>query len=83
MYALICSRTRLREWATGATHKTIYMPLLESFHLCAPAVDEQRTIAQQVRAQLDEVEAARAAAQAQLSDIEALPGKLLKQAYRS
>ncbi|MGT2458799.1 restriction endonuclease subunit S [Cupriavidus basilensis] len=36
MYALIRSRTELRELATGATHKTIYMPTLESFHVCTP-----------------------------------------------
>ena len=36
MYALIGSRRELRALATGATHKTIYMPMLESFHLCLP-----------------------------------------------
>ena len=36
MYALIGSRRELRALATGATHKTIYMPMLGSFHLCLP-----------------------------------------------
>jgi len=44
MYALISSRSKLRELATGATHKTIYMPMLEAFHLCAPSVEKQRQI---------------------------------------
>ena len=36
MHALISARKELRELATGATHKTIYMPTLESFHICHP-----------------------------------------------
>ena len=52
MYALICSRSKLRDMATGATHKTIYMPTLEAFHLCAPDIDEQRRIAARLKAQL-------------------------------
>lgn len=81
MYALICSRSRLRDLATGATHKTIYMPLLETFHLCAPAVDEQCRIATRLKAQLAELGAARKAAREQLREIEALPVKLLVQAF--
>lgn len=42
MHALIRSHKALREPATGATHKTIYMPTLESFHVCAPGIDRQR-----------------------------------------
>lgn len=37
MYALIRSRTELRGIATGATHKTIYMPALESFSTLCPS----------------------------------------------
>lgn len=83
MYALICSRSRLRELATGATHKTIYMPLLEAFHLCAPDVVEQRNIAVRLKAQLAEVKAARLAAETQLREIEALPAMVLGQAFKS
>jgi type I restriction enzyme S subunit len=83
MYALICSRHRLRELATGATHRTIYMPLLEAFHLCAPDVVEQRRIAVRLKAQLAEAKTARLAAQAQLREIEALPAMLLGQAFKS
>ena len=83
MYALICSRSKLRELATGATHKTIYMPTLEAFHLCAPSVEEQRCIASHLKAQLAEVEIARQAARAQLRDIEILPAKVLAQAFQS
>jgi len=83
MYALICSRSKLRELATGATHKTIYMPTLEGFHLCAPKIDEQRRIATRLKAQLAEVEIARQAAQEQAQDIALLRGRLLNEIFAS
>lgn len=81
MYALICSRRELRELATGATHKTIYMPTLEAFHLCAPSIEEQGQIAASLKAQLAEVETARQAARAQVRDAELLRQRLLRQAF--
>ncbi len=81
MYALICSRTYLRGLATGATHKTIYMPTLEAFHVCMPDLATQKTIAHAVKSQLQVVEQARDAARAQLNEIERLPSRILKGAY--
>ena len=83
MYALICSREKLRELATGATHKTIYMPTLEAFHLCAPAIDEQRRIATRLKAQLAELEASRAAGQAQSQEIRLLRARVLQDVFGS
>jgi type I restriction enzyme S subunit len=81
MHALIRSRKELRDLATGATHKTIYMPTLESFHVCAPLREEQQRIVERLKAQLAEVETARQAAQAQLAEIKCLPQRLLAQAF--
>jgi type I restriction enzyme S subunit len=81
MHALIRSRKELRDIATGATHKTIYMPQLESFHLCAPEIDEQRRIVRRLKAQIAEVHQIQAAATAQLAEIERLPQRLLAQAF--
>lgn len=83
MYALIRSRRELRELATGATHKTIYMPTLEAFHVCAPRIDEQRRIAAHLKARLAEADAIRQAAAAQLAEIERLPQRLLADAFGS
>lgn len=82
MYALTSSRQELRELATGATHKTIYMPTLEAFHVCAPGVEEQRQIATRLKAQLFEVEIARQAAQAQVRDADALRATVYRDAFR-
>ena len=83
MYALIGSRRELRALATGATHKTIYMPMLESFHLCLPDRATQGAIVQALKAQLAAAEEARQAVQAQLDEIKRLPGRLLVQAFDS
>lgn len=83
MYALIRSRAELRALATGATHKTIYMPMLGSFHLCLPDRATQGAIVHALKAQLAAAEDARQAAQAQLDEIKRLPGRLLAQAFDS
>lgn len=82
MHALLRSREALRGIATGATHKTIYMPQLESFHLCAPSIDEQRRIVTRLKAQLSEVETIAQAAAAKLAEIEKLPQSILAQAFK-
>lgn len=83
MHALIRARSELRELATGATHKTIYMPTLSSFHVCAPNPADQRRLVQRLQAQLAEADALHAAAAAQLAEIERLPQRLLAQAFAS
>lgn len=81
MHALIRSRKELRELATGATHKTIYMPTLESFHVCAPRIDTQRRIVRALKERLAEVNALRKALEAQQAELDSLPQRLLAQAF--
>jgi type I restriction enzyme S subunit len=81
MYALICARSYLRDIATGATHKTIYMPTLKSFHICLPEVDEQKRIAKLARLGLKEIEEAKKAAEQQLQEISILSQRLLQTAF--
>lgn len=81
MYALIRSRAELRALAMGATHKTIYMPTLEAFHICLPNLKQQKAIVSAVKAQLAAVAEARQAAEAQLREIERLPQRLLAMAF--
>lgn len=81
MYALIRARKQLRDLATGATHKTIYMPTLESFHVCAPDLDAQRRIVRVLKQRLSEASALRAALDAQQAELATLPQRLLAQAF--
>lgn len=81
MHALIRSRTELRALATGATHKTIYMPTLQAFHVCLPDRCTQEQIVARLKAQLGAVEQMRQAATAQLEEITRLPARLLARAF--
>lgn len=81
MHALIRCRKDLRELATGATHKTIYMPTLESFHVCLPPLPEQQRIVAALKQQLAEVASLRAALDVQRKELAALPQRILAQAF--
>lgn len=79
MHALIRSRAELRALATGATHKTIYMPTLEAFHICLPERAEQVCISTKLKAQLVVVEEARQAATAQLRELTHLANAIIRE----
>ena len=81
MHALIRSRKELRSLATGATHKTIYMPALGSFHICMPKRKEQERIVGRLKQQLAEVEIIQCEARDRLAKIERLPAHLLAQVF--
>ncbi|MDI4633153.1 restriction endonuclease subunit S [Pelomonas sp. V22] len=81
MHALICARKELRDLATGATHKTIYMPTLESFHVCAPGIDAQRRIVHELKQRLGEATCLRESLESQQKELAKLPQHLLSQAF--
>jgi type I restriction enzyme S subunit len=83
MYAFMASQDYLRELGSGAVHKTIYMPTIEQFHVCAPMIDEQRHIARVLRERLDAAEALNDGLKARLAEIEQLPSRLLAAAFGS
>jgi type I restriction enzyme S subunit len=83
MYALICSRQSLRAIATGATHKTIYMPELESFHICAPKRPEQKRIVAELKHQFAAIERMRSAAINEQCELGALPERILAETFGS
>lgn len=81
MYAFMASQNALRELGSGAVHKTIYMPTIQTFHICAPEIDEQRRIARTLRERLAAAEALTTGLKARLTDIERLPQRLLAAAF--
>jgi type I restriction enzyme S subunit len=81
MYAFMASQDALRELGSGAVHKTIYMPTIKSFHICAPDIGEQRRIARTLRDRLAAAESLIAGLKARLADIERLPQRLLAAAF--
>lgn len=81
MYAFMASQDYLRELGSGAVHKTIYMPTIESFRVCAPEIGEQRRIARTLRERLAAAESLTAGLKTRLADIERLPQRLLAAAF--
>jgi type I restriction enzyme, S subunit len=81
MYAFMASQEHLRKLGSGAVHKTIYMPTIESFHIAAPTLDEQRRIARTLRGQLAAVEALQSRLAGRQAEIEQLPQRILAAAF--
>jgi len=55
-YALLAERTSYSRFSHGTTHQTIYFPEVKAFHLCAPSLDTQSSIADVLSALDDKVE---------------------------
>ncbi len=81
MYAFMASHDYLRDLGSGSVIKTIYMSVIESFHICAPEIDEQRRIARTLRERLAAAESLTVGLKARLADIEHLPQRLLAAAF--
>jgi len=60
---------------------SINQTVLGNFPLMLPPLDEQRALVQRLTAQLAQAQAMREAAEAQLREVEALPARLLAQAF--
>ena len=81
MYAFMASQDSLRALGSGAVHKTIYMPTIQSFHHCAPPLAEQRCIACNLRERLAAAEALGTRLRQRQADIAQLPRRLLAAAF--
>lgn len=81
MYAFMASFDYLRDLGSGSVLKTIYMPAIESFQLCAPSLEEQRRIARQLRDQLAHARQMRASLAERQALIERLPQRILADAF--
>jgi len=83
MYAFMASHDYLRELGSGAVHKTIYMPTIETFRIYAPRIEEQRRIARALRERLAAAEALNDDLKARLAEIERLPSRFLAAAFEA
>ena len=80
-YALRASREYVRGLSSGAVHKTVYMPTLKSFHICAPALAEQRRIVAQLDSQLADASRMASGLAARRDAIALLPTAILRSAF--
>lgn len=81
LYAFMASHDYLRELGSGSVLKTIYMPTIKSFHICAPGIAEQRRIARTLRDRLTAAEALTKHLRERQAEIQRLPQRLLAAAF--
>jgi type I restriction enzyme, S subunit len=81
MYAFMASFDYLRELGSGSVLKTIYMPTIQSFHICAPDLPEQRRMARRLRERLAQAEGLQIQLKDRLAEIEKLPQRILASAF--
>ena len=81
MYAFMASQDALRKLGSGAVHKTIYMPTIKTFQICAPEIAEQRCIARALHDRLTVAESLTTGLKVRLAEIERLPQRLLAVAF--
>lgn len=77
------AREHIELYATGTSDsmRNISQDVIKAIPVWLPPISVQRRIAARLKAQLAEVETARQAARAQLTEIERLPQRLLAQAF--
>lgn len=81
MYAVMASHDYLRELGSGSVLKTIYMPTIQSFHVLAPDITEQRRIAGLLRDRLRATATLLQRLRERQADIARLPQRLLAAAF--
>jgi type I restriction enzyme S subunit len=81
MWLLRASRGFIREVSTGAIHKTVYMDVVERFHVCLPKTSEQAAIAARLDEASNHIESLRAGLNQQTEAVSALPAAYLRASF--
>lgn len=81
LHALRASRQHFLANASGAIHKTLYMPAVKDFHLCHPTRKSQESLAAALHTRLADAATLLAAARAELAAIQALPAAALRRVF--
>jgi type I restriction enzyme S subunit len=81
LHALRASRQHFLANASGAIHKTLYMPAVKDFHLCHPARKPQDSLAAALTTRLADAATLLSAARAELAAIQALPAAALRRVF--
>jgi type I restriction enzyme S subunit len=55
-YVLLAENRSFSRFSHGTTHQTIYFPEVKAFHICVPAINEQRAIADVLSSLDDKIE---------------------------
>jgi type I restriction enzyme S subunit len=81
MYIFLASRDYFRSLASGAVHKTVYMPTAQALRICIPDRPIQDGITSDLDAALEKAEILTQQIDAERAAIEALPAAILRHAF--
>lgn len=81
MWLLRAARGFIRDVSTGAIHKTVYMDVVERFHVCLPEPSVQASIAARLDEAFGQTESLRVGLGQQMEAVSALPGAYLREAF--
>ena len=82
MHLFLYSREYFVSLASGAIHKTVYMPTVDQLRVLIPEVAKQKQIATRLFEQITYTERLRTDLEIQIVEINALPAALLRRAFR-
>lgn len=81
MWLLRAARRFIRDVSTGAIHKTVYMDVVERFHVCLPKPPQQSSIAARLDEAFAHTESLRSGLGQQMEAVSALPAAYLRDAF--
>ena len=81
MYLLMASRDYIRGLASGAAHKIVYMPTVESFRICAPDRKKQDVIVSHLDRVAHLCKGMTRRISEQIETINTVPSALLRKAF--
>lgn len=81
LWLLRASRSFIRSVSTGAIHQTVYMNVVERFHICLPELSVQKSIASRLDAAFEQTEALHSCLDQQRAAIASLPAAYLRGAF--
>lgn len=81
LWLLRSARGFIRDVSTGAIHKTVYMDVLERFHVCLPDPSVQASIVAHLDEAFEQTESLRTGLAAQMEAVSALPAAYLRAAF--
>jgi len=81
LWLLRASRKIILEQSTGAIHKTVYMDVVERFHVCVPSLTEQQNIASKLDQIFEQIVSLRIVEADQLTALQKLPAAFLREAF--
>lgn len=83
MWLLRAARNFVRSVATGAIHKTVYVDVVQRFHVCVPSIPMQDDIVKRLDDSVESIRLLHEGLQEQTKALSALPAAYLREAFQN